>query len=328
MPQGVFTTDKTLSQYAAGLGQNAFIASLIAPPMVVSEQSAKITLFDATADAFRVEDMRRAPGSKAVAFDLSVTRPVTFDCEDHALDISVPDVTLADPVAAIRRESNYLSRVVHKLNTGREADFLTLVAAICTSNLTTTPSVKWNNASGKPITDLLTYISSFETRGQRTPNYVAMGAKVLRKIALNSEFVGNRSDASVKEGGLAVLADELARMIGIEKVYVAKVGKNTAGPGATPSFSDVWDEQVLIGYQEAPSELCGAGIVQPVWNAPQSAIERGTGGMVDGWTVYRYLDEAARSVHLTASLYNDFICPYTSSDASIAPLYYVTNTLE
>lgn len=336
MPTGVFTADKVLSDYAASVGKGRFVADLICPPMIVPTQTFKISLVDSHAEAYRNRDDRRAPGAAPVALDINISRPTTFNCEEHALEAGVSAPVLSDDVAALKAEMTYLDRLVESVLTHKEAVFLAKVLEVldsggdATGDLTTSPSTKWNNASGKPITDLLGYISSFETRGQRSPNYIAMSAKVLRKIAVNSEFLSLRSDASDKNSGLDALASVLANLLGIEKVYVARAGKNTAASGATPSFTDQWDEQVLIGYQETPSILCGAGMVQCVWNNPQSAITEGRGGLVNGWTVFRYPDPRTRTNYIQVSQFYDFESPFTASttENAITPLYYVSNTLE
>lgn len=335
MPTGVFTTDKTLSDYAASVGKGRFIADMICPPMYVPTQTFKISLIDSHAEAYRNVDDRRAAGAPPLPLDINVSRPTSFTCEDHAREAPISAPILADDVAAIRTEMTYVDRLVEAVLTRKESVFLTKIAAIldsgsdATGDLTTTPSVKWDNASGKPITDMLGYISNFEVRGQRSPNYVAMSAKVLRKIAMNAEFLSLRSDSVDKNSGLDALASVLANLLGVDNVYVARTGKNTAGSGATPTFSDQWDEQVLIGYQEPPSILCGAGMVQCVWNNPQSAMTEGRGGLVNGWTVFRYPDPRTRTQFIQVSQFYDFGSPFTSSttENALTPLYYVSNTL-
>ena len=91
--------DAALTNVAVVYKNPAFIADLIAPPVLVRKQSDKYFIFDAGREAMRPTPDRRAPGAVANEVDFSLSTD-TYYCDGHALTSPITDEERenADPV--------------------------------------------------------------------------------------------------------------------------------------------------------------------------------------------------------------------------------------
>jgi len=242
--------DVALSNVAIAYRPEGMIADQIAPIVPVNKQSDAYYIWSA-ADAFRVEDDKRAPATEANVITRSVSSG-TFFADNYALKDRIPyeDIENADAGFIFTERASRTQYVKDKLMLSMEYR----VAMQCTSgsnigSYDTTNSAWTDYTNARPIADIKTGMNVVEdTTGQR-PNSIIFGRYAWRHFVENSDVI-DRVYGNVTNG-------KTARMIGIEhakavfecdRVLVGGAYYNSTEEGQTLSLSQLWNDNVLIYY--------------------------------------------------------------------------------
>lgn len=153
---------------------------------------------------------------------------------------------------------------------------------------TTAVGTEWDiPSSATPVDDVLTEITAFKNAAGVLPNAVIMNDKVLRNLQRNDQII-DRLKYSGIDDPKKVTTQALAALWGVERVIVPNAMRNSANPGQTVSFSDIWDDEYV-----AVARLCmSQDLREPGFGRTFHWV--GDGSSVGG-TVEMYRDESRRS---------------------------------
>lgn len=239
--------DRALSTASQNYKNQEYIGSKIFPRVKVDKDSDKIFLYK-KGDKFLRDNTLIGDSSRAQEAYFTMDTPITFATELHGLAgfVSYAKQAKADaPLKPLVDQTNYLTE---KLYFDHEHEAATV--AFTSGNFATankaTPTTKWGNASSTPIADIHTAIDALV--GIPKPYTAAIGLSAFRKLSTHPDILG--AFQYVVEKGVAATAEQIAAYFGFDELIVGEAQKNTASRGATPSYSRIWDDHMLIFRRE------------------------------------------------------------------------------
>ena len=242
--------DRLLSNLAIGYTENATIAGTIAPVVPVQKQSDMYAVFS-RADAMRVEDTKRSPGTEANKITRTVSSS-TYYAQNYALKypITIEDRENADPIHRQELWNNAAAYVSRKL----ALDWEVRVAALVfnTSNVGSSAGVasEWDaSASSDPIGDIQIAMDNVEDLTGTRPNRMLIGNAAWRSLRRNDQIL-NRIFGTNNGGGFASLA-QVGNLLDIPTILRGSVYRNTANEAQAEALSNIWADHALLYY--APS---------------------------------------------------------------------------
>jgi hypothetical protein len=254
--------DVPLSNVALNYRPSGMIADLICPVVPVPKQSNMYPIWS-QADAFRVVDDTRAPGTEANRIHRSVSSD-TYFCMGRALKmgITLEDMENADEGYINTLREGRTTYILDKLALGWEKR----VALLCTSgsnvgSYTVTASA-WTGTGADPATDVLNKIHMVQDISGYRPNRIVMGGKAWRSFRKHSA-VQNLiwGSAGGNPPSRLLSREQAAALFEVDQVLVGDAYYNTAGGQLTMSLASLWNDHVWIGYVaptpsiEVPSAL-------------------------------------------------------------------------
>jgi len=224
------------------------IADLIAPVVEVPRLSGNIIEFS-QADALRVEDDKRAPGTLAKR----VTRNVSshyFFCTNHALadGVTIEDRANADPVYATRMFGSRATYLMDKLALNWERRIALEVTS--TSNVGSSAAVAsvWTGAGADPLSDLNTAIDNVTYATGYRPNRIVMGLKPWNALRRHSTVRNLLFAPNAQQSTGYANVEQIQTLLDIERVLVGGAFINTAEENIAQSLSTIWGTSVLVYY--------------------------------------------------------------------------------
>jgi len=245
--------DVPLSNIMVKHRPKGMIADMIFPIAQVNKQSGTIVEFS-RADALRIEDDIRAPGTEAKRITRSVSSQ-PFYCNNYALKdgVTIEDRANADPIYANEMFANrglYLTdklllnwenRVASKVTSGSNVGSYAAVASA------------WTDATNSdPVADVLTGLDVVNDTIAVRPNRIVFGDLAWRNFR-RSEKVRNSIYGSTNAQGYPSI-DQIKDLLEVDWIGVGRAFKNTGTEGLAESLNRIWADHVLVFYApENPS---------------------------------------------------------------------------
>ncbi len=244
--------DQMLSNVAMNYRPKGLIADQIAPIVEVQKQSDLYAIFS-RADALRLEEDVRAPGDEARKI-YTLPSSDTYYCKPHALKmpVTIEQRANADPIFVSQLINgrvrfitdklllNWEDRVTNQVTSGSNVGSYAGVGSAWSSYTVSHPDVDMENAMDI-VMDL--------TGGYRA-NRAIFGYTAWKHFRRNSRV---RSTIFNNAAGIPSTA-QVADMLELETVLVAKAYKNTGNEAQSEALSQLWDDKVLVYYStDAPS---------------------------------------------------------------------------
>ena len=261
----------------------AFVASRAFPQVSVNKQTDKYFTYD-QADFFRDQVQRRADGTESAGTGYGLST-ASYSCDVYALHKDIGDQTRANADAPLNPDMDATRCLTQQMLIRQEVEWAAAAFTTGVWGTDATPSPLWDAASSTPIADVETAKNTVLTNTGYVPNTVIMSYKVMSALMDNSDIIDRikyTSQDSVSE-------ELLARLFGVDRVMVMAGTYNTAQEGATASYSQIGDKDVLVAYV-APS----AGLMVPsagytmLWNGVSQGFGTST-------AVARYRMETLRA---------------------------------
>ena len=131
------------------------------------------------------------------------------------------------------------------------------------------PGTLWDAANSTPIANIETAKNTVLTNTGYVPNTVIMSYKVFSALMDNADIVDRIKYTSQE----SVTEDLLARLFNVDRVLVMAGTYNTAANGATASYSQIGDKDVLVCYTPAnPGLMVPSAGYTMVWNGVSSGM--------------------------------------------------------
>lgn len=246
----------------------------------------------------------RAPGtaSEEGTWDLAKT---TFLCEQYAYKEKLPE-ELVQSGAMFDEEEAVAASVAEVLLISREirwasAYFKTGVWAkdmIGQAAADATHYIFWSSATGVPINDIEAEKNRQQLNGRRTGNTLVCGADVIVALLNNPQIAGKVTGGATPDKIGIVQLQQLAVILGLDRVLVGRGVYNTANEGATavPSFI-LGAKSAWLGYvPPKPARRTPAAGYRFVWE--------GLAGNLEGVRTFRWWDQNTHSWYVE-SIEND-----------------------
>lgn len=226
------------------------IASLCAPIVRVQAQSGIFGRIKAE-EMLKPVKLDRAPGAEYHRTDLKFETD-TFATVEYGQEQTVDDrraVLYASFLDAEQAASQQISWALQRAYEKRVADLLFNAGTFSATALTN----EWDDqVNATPIADLNASIKRVYNASGLVPNTLIINWKVFRNLLLVDEIVDRLKYNGVMDVGVLGMAQArsaLAQAIGIDRILVGGMQRNTADEGQTKSLSPIWsDEYAMTAY--------------------------------------------------------------------------------
>ena len=233
----------------AYLQRTGYVAGQVFPFVPSDKQSNTYWEYD-RAYFLRSEADYRAPGSRAKRIGHNLTTN-TFTCLRDAVARSIPDPVIANADEGIDMKRDAVELCTQQLLIRQEQRFATAFFGTSIWNADTTPGTLWDVVTSTPIEDIeARKLVMIENTGGYRANGFLMGAQAWSDGIKNHPDIIDR----IKYTQRGIVTEELfASLIGVDKVLVSYVSRNTGAEGATASYDFVLGQTNALLYYAAPS---------------------------------------------------------------------------
>ena len=247
MPQPTSTdvhVDAILTNMSVAYMQEAyaFVASRAFPVVNVAKQTDKYFTYS-QADFFRDQVQRRADGTESAGTGYSLST-ASYSCDVFALHKDIGDQTRANSDSPLDPDMDATRFLSQQMLIRQERQWATDAFATGIWGTDATPSPLWDAASSTPIADVETAKNTVLSNTGYVPNTVIMSYKVFSALVDNSDIIDRIKYTSQD----SVTEDLLARLFGVDRVLVMASVYNSAQQGATASYAQIGDKDVLVCY--------------------------------------------------------------------------------
>jgi hypothetical protein len=278
--------------------QSGFISDKVFPNVPVKKQSDKYFIYDKDA-WFRSDAQKRAPSTESAGSGYTLSQG-TYSCDVFALHKDIDDDVRANADKPLDMDRDATMFVTRQMLMKREQDFKakyfgTGIWTGGTGGTDVTPTTKWDASGATPIDDITNEIDVMEGKTGFAPNVLVLPKDVWTAIKNSPDFLNRVKTTSDK----IVTIDLLAKVLEIDKVYIAKAVQNTAIEGATAALSYLYTDAALLVHA-APNP----SIMQPTAGYTFSWNGR-TGTQGQGQRVSKFRHDLIKSDRIEAEMTYD-----------------------
>jgi hypothetical protein len=304
--------DAILSNMSVAYMQEAyaFVAGRAFPTVNVLKQTDKYFTYS-QADFFRDQVQRRADGTESAGTGYSLST-ATYGCEVFALHKDIGDQTRANADSPLNMDMDTTRFLSQQMLIRQEVQWAADAFTTSVWGTDATPSTLWDASSSTPIADVETAKNTVLTNTGYVPNTVIMSYKVFSALVDNADIVDRIKYTSQE----SVTEELLARLFGVDRVLIMASTYNTAAEGATASYSQIGDKDVLVCYTPAnPGLMVPSAGYNMVWTGVSAGL--GTGAAVSRYRIEerkadRIEIEAAFDFKIVSSALGYFLSNVTS----------------
>lgn len=236
--------DIPLTSFALKYESLEYLAYQISPAVQVLHESDKYYIFNAAREQLNVPNPLRAIGDKSAEIRFAVTND-SYTCEEYSLHYPLADRIRDNADNPMRLRERGTQQVIDQLNLAKEvrlqAMYQTTGGSVPSGGVTT----KWDAANATPESDIQAAKSAVRSAIGREPNSILMSIPVADALVIHLKSILTALDLGTKLSFIN-LPDILWGL----KVYLAKGIKNTANAAQTPVIADIWNDNVVVFYQD------------------------------------------------------------------------------
>jgi hypothetical protein len=226
------------------------------PTVPVEKESNKFAILDPTKDQFRVRDLQRAPRSRSNTIEWSNSFD-SYSVVEYAVNSGVDDRERGNADNPLNPDTAATQAALDAIIVAREdriATKATTAASYSAANKTTLAGAnQWSDVTSNPRGDFDTAKSAVRKAVGKIVNIAVVSFDVFTKLALVTKVLD-----AIKYTNLGVASVELvSKYVGIERIVIGQMLKNTANEGQTAVTADIWGKFAVIAYVEATAGLWG-----------------------------------------------------------------------
>lgn len=287
--------DVALTNVSLAWRNNALVAPILAPEVMVRRQSDRYFIHDPQREAFRQISDARAPGAEAGEVDFALSHDAYY-CDDHALESAIPDEERANADAPLQPEIDRTEFLTDRILLNAE---ISLAAKL--RDHSTIPGVNlgdsqgWDDADeGDPLADVEAARAAILDSVQQLPNTLVLPQAVYTAVRNHPSI----TDRVKYTGSGAIGAAALAELFDVERVVIARAVRNTSNPGQAPVMAPVWGKDALLMYVPPRVSLKSvAPAITFVWSL--------AGGSSRGASVQSWREERRKATMIRVQKYYD-----------------------
>ena len=229
-----------------------FVAGKVFPQVPVSKQSDKFFTYTQD-DFFRDEVQYRADGTESAGSGYGLSTD-SYSANVWALHKDIGDQTRANADAPLNMDQDATRFLAQQMLIRQERDWATNYFGTSIWGTDTTPSTLWSASNSDPIGDVQAGINTVLTNTGYRPNVGVCSYAVFSILKNHSEIV-ERYKYTTSE---SMTTDLIARVLGLDELHVMGSIVNSADEGASASYAQIGDKDMLLAYVPAT-----AGLMQP-----------------------------------------------------------------
>ncbi len=253
-------TDSLLTGFGTLFKNRKFIAREVFPTIKVKN---KTNLYQTWGKPEWYSDEAKvvAPGGLAPTVQMS-TSTATYSCKTYKMAVPLAREIAANADSALNLSAMAAMLAQEKVDLALERRVAAIVnnAGLWTS---ATPSPLWGAGSETPILDISTGIAAvINGTGGLHPNVAVINWEAWNKLKIVSEIVSFCAGYS-NDSNTLVTPEKFAQAFGFDKVLIGFGQYNTAYEGLSGSYSNIWADDMWIGYVNPNPSLLAptAGVV-------------------------------------------------------------------
>lgn len=228
-----------------------FVADLVLPRLTVDTETGIYFKYDKS--ALRNEDDIRADGENANRSQFGLTQVTYGPIEAHALWDKATERAARQFGGMAKLKNVTTTNLTQALMIRREVNVVAALTAGITQTVTLSGTNQWSDSSSTPVDAIKTARDTISLNALCIPNTLVLSYKAYSALLVHPQIVGRLNGISV-----AASQQQLANILGVEKIIVGAARYNTAKQGATDSLSYVWGNDAYLVYV-APTALDNAG---------------------------------------------------------------------
>jgi hypothetical protein len=229
-----------------------FVAGKVFPSVPVSKQSDKYFTYTQE-DFFRDEVQYRADGTESAGSGYGLSTD-SYSANVWALHKDIGDQTRANADAPLNMDQDATRFLAQQMLIRQERDWATNYFGTSIWGTDSTPSTLWSAANSDPIGDVQAGINTVLTNTGYRPNVGVCSYAVFSILKNHSEIV-ERYKYTTSE---SMTTDLIARVLGLDELHVMGSIVNSADEGASASYAQIGDKDMLLAYRPA-----SPGLMQP-----------------------------------------------------------------
>jgi hypothetical protein len=249
MPNPTFAeihpVDTPLTDISVAWAQNPanFVNRQVFPVVGSQYQTGRYFVWDK--DDFRRTDAAlRAPGTYGATRNLRLATD-TYACDVYSIGMNVSAQDRANALDPLDLESSFTTAMAQDVSIREEVNFAAAAFVTGVWGTSTTPGTTWDDAASTPIEDIATGIETILENTGFKPNTLLLGANTWYSGLLHHpDVIARLPDTSAR----IVTGQQLAAILGIDRVVVSMASYNTAAEELTASESLVLGKHALLCY--------------------------------------------------------------------------------
>lgn len=250
MAQTKAIVDKLLTNVSSMLQPEGLVAEMVLPLVTVKQKTGKLAKYGTS--HLRIEHSFVAGRSEYRRVEPIVRSSTGYEVESHGLSSVVTEDDYLNVELPYKAEEDEVKGLTHMIALAKEqalADTLTSTSVI-TQNVTLAGSDQLSDYSNSDPLDVFRQARVAIRNGcGLPPNFAVMDWEVANTLAYAPQILDALGFAANRSGQLS--DQELAKALGVEKLFIAKGVKEAGKEGQASSISAVWGKHIVLGY--APS---------------------------------------------------------------------------
>lgn len=229
-----------------------YVADRLFPQVGVDKQSdlyatyQRGDFFQGSEDAQAMRELLRAPGTRAAVAGYAISSN-SFRCDNFAVGVEIPDElrSNADAVFELDNEATILGSQIQLIR--RERAWANAFMTTSVWGTDKTVANKWSDyGASDPFTDLEDGLDAVESETGDRPNKLAMGAIVWRRMKHHPDFIDRIKGGATTSNPAMMTRQQLAAMLEIDEVLVARASYRSSAEGATLALSRIFDDDAIL----------------------------------------------------------------------------------
>lgn len=250
MSQNKSIQNRLLTEASQMLVPEGYVSESVLPLISVKEKTGSLAKYGKA--HLRIEHSLVGGRGKYRRVE-SITRSTQdYSVESHGLEGMVTEDDYAnvyDPYDAEKDETLGLTTLIWLGKEKSLADTLTN-SSVITNNTTLSGTSQWSDyANSDPLDDFKTARLTIREACGLPPNVAVMDWSVANTLAYSPQILDALGFTQNRAGQLSEM--ELAKAMGVERLYIAKAVYNSAAEGQTDNVDPVWGKHVVFGYLPA-----------------------------------------------------------------------------
>ena len=235
--------------------QGEFIADLVSPLFPVNKRVNQIPKMDRSAFLNANANVDRAAGEPAKMGSFAYASTTSYAVVNRAFGFAVPDETTQNqdvPYDVPRDTMRAAEEIVRLKREIALKDLLTTAANYPAAHRLSN-TLKWDNADPtnvEPRNDVQTLKNLIRLATGRLPNCIILNFPMLQALTRLDDYRTRWQYVSAIDD--RTLMDKVASYFDVEHVHVGLAQYNSAAPGQTAVFADVWPDDAVVYRSEAP----------------------------------------------------------------------------